>query len=151
MNRTLLRMKFLAAVLFCVLAPLSQAAETAAGTAQTVISPASSILQVMAGLVIVLLLLGGAAWTLKRMGNFRQQVPGAMRVLGAVAVGQRERVVLIEIAHTWLFVGVAPGSVSALHSMPKGTGTVLPVAAPQMEQNFATWLKRFTEGGRDAS
>jgi len=156
MNRMSLQMPLasMAAALLqaSMLALLAGAAEgaPASGAAQPVITPAGSLLQVIVGLVIVLLLLGAVVWVLRRMGSLRQQGPGAMRVLGAVPVGQRERVVLIEVAQTWLFVGVAPGSVNALHSMPKSNEVPATMPAPHGEPGFAYWLKRLTEGGRDA-
>ncbi len=145
----------IAVMLACML--LLGLASTAHGApapaaAPPVITPAGSILQMLTGLVIVLLLLAGVVWMLRRMGTLRQQGPGAMRVLGAVAVGQRERVVLIEVAQTWLFVGVAPGSVNALHSMPKSaelpTHSSMPL--PQSGSPFASWLQRFIDGGNRA-
>ena len=33
-------------------------------------------------------------------------------------VGQRERVVVVEIGNTWLVLGIAAGQVRALHTMP---------------------------------
>jgi len=35
-------------------------------------------------------------------------------------VGQRERVVVVEIGESWLVLGVAAGQVRALHTMPAG-------------------------------
>lgn len=157
MNRMWPRMRLASTTAMLVvsgmLLPFASAAEgtPAPAAAQPGITPAGSMLQVLTGLTIVLLLLAGVVWMLRRMGTLRQHGPGAMRVLGAVAVGQRERVVLIEVAQTWLFVGVAPGSVSALHSMPKSTET--PAHAPVAEpaSPFASWLQRFIDGGNRAS
>jgi len=104
---------------------------------------AGSLLQVFAGLLLVLALVMGAAWALRRMGH----VPGlsnqAIRTIAAVSVGTRERVVLLEISGTWILVGVAPGQVRGLATLPKGDLPLAPhsTAAPQ----FAHWLQRFTD------
>lgn len=67
------------------------------------------------------LLLGGfvaLAWAVHRYlpGRGRE---GAAKVLGATAVGARERVVVVEVADTWLVLGVGGGNVHLLHRLPK--------------------------------
>lgn len=80
---------------------------------------AGSMLQMLAGLLLVLAVIAAAAWLLKRFAANPGTATGAIRVIAGAAVGQRERVVLVEIGGTWLVLGVAPGQVRALHSMPK--------------------------------
>jgi flagellar protein FliO/FliZ len=71
---------------------------------------------------------------------------GVVRVRGGIAVGQRERVVVVEVRDTWLVLGVAPGTVRALHSLPRppeaasGGGADRGADAP-----FARWLSRALE------
>jgi len=114
--------------------------------AQDPVSPVSpgNVLQVLTGLGIVLLLVVGAAWLLRRIGR----VPGlsnhAIKTIGAAAVGTRERVVLLEVAGTWILIGVAPGQVRQLATMPKGellTGAAIADAGTP----FSSLLKRFTD------
>ncbi len=102
-----------------------------------------SLLQVFGGLLLVLALVMGAAWALRRIGR----VPGlsnhAIRTIGAASVGTRERVVLLEVADTWIVVGVAPGQVRSLATLPKGTLPVTP--AHSANPPFGQWLQRFTD------
>ena len=67
------------------------------------------------GLVIVIALIYGLSWVLKKYGN----LPGAnqidMKVLGGVSLGTRERAVLIQVEGKKILVGVAPGRVNLLH------------------------------------
>jgi flagellar protein FliO/FliZ len=107
-----------------------------------------SMLQVMLGLGLVLAIMAGGAWLLRRFGAMPRGGAGAIKVIGGSAVGQRERVVLIEVNDTWLVVGVAPGHVTALHSMPKGEGS--PAGAPQtavaaVNGSFPAWFKQMME------
>jgi flagellar protein FliO/FliZ len=107
-------------------------------------APAGNLLQVLAGLVAVLALMAGAAWLLKRMGVAGVAGNNVARVVGGVSVGNRERVVVVEIADQWIVVGVAPGRVSALSTMPRQetptTTLAHPGAAPA--PNFSAWLKQ---------
>jgi flagellar protein FliO/FliZ len=116
-------------------------------------APASSsvtdggMLQVMLGLGLVLAVMAGCAWLLRRLGGMPRGGAGAIKIIGGSAVGQRERVVLIEVSDTWLVVGVAPGHVTALHSMPKGENTLGATQAADANVNgsFPVWFKRMME------
>ena len=73
-----------------------------------------------------------------------------MRVVGGVSVGTRERVVVLEVADTWLVVGVAPGQVQTLHTLPRqesagGNGALVGVSP------FPNWLSRFTNKQADGT
>lgn len=102
---------------------------------------AGSLLQVLFGLVVVLALMAGAAWTLKRMGVAGMAGNSVARVVGGVSVGNRERVVVVEVADQWIVVGIAPGRVSALSTMPRQQIAAAQTTTPDAA-NFASWLKR---------
>ena len=78
-----------------------------------------SIVQIIFSLLLVLAAIVLVAWMLKRMNLAQQGSAGNLKVIGGVAVGQRERVVLVEIEDTWLVVGVGPGQIRTLHTLPK--------------------------------
>ena len=100
-----------------------------------------SIVQVILSLLFVLGAIVLVAWILKRI-NLPQNVAGsALKVVSGVAVGQRERIVLVEVNDTWLVVGVAPGRVTALHTMPKNVLPAPDVPVPEIDNKFKNWLK----------
>jgi len=74
-------------------------------------------LQMFFGLFIVIALIVGMAWFMRRMSNMGGMAAGNLKVLGGISVGQRERVVLIQAGETQLLVGVAPGEIRTLHVM----------------------------------
>lgn len=96
----------------------AQAATDAAGTT---ISVLLSLGLILGGFVAL-------AWFARRylpgMG-----AQGVVKVVGATAVGARERVVVVEIEGTWLLLGVGGGSVQLLHTLPRPGG-----AAPLVER-----------------
>lgn len=106
---------------------------------------AFSLLQVAFSLLLVLAAIAGLAWLLKRLTPHQRSLGGALKVVSATAVGQRERVVVLEIDDTWLVVGVAPGHVGALHTMPKRNAPAPEQAAAPGEPGFAGWLKQTLE------
>jgi flagellar protein FliO/FliZ len=74
-----------------------------------------NLIQLSLGMLAVLLLIGGLAWLLRRTGRFQSGVSGALRVLGGVSMGTRERVVLLQVGNQQLLLGVAPGRIHTLH------------------------------------
>lgn len=107
--------------------------------------PAGSIVQALVGLAAVLALVAALAWLLKRYSGLRGTGTGLIRVIGGAPVGQRERIVLVEVGSTWLLVGVAPGQVRALHTMPKSESATLPEAPQAADPGFASRLRRMLE------
>jgi flagellar protein FliO/FliZ len=100
-----------------------------------------SILQVIVSLLFVLGAVVFVAWILKRINMPQNAAGSALRVVSGVAVGQRERIVLVEVNDTWLVVGVAPGQVTALHTMPKNALPISEEVVPEVDNKFKNWLK----------
>lgn len=103
-------------------APVSAAAIEGARPAYTPPPPAvssGSIVQIIFSLLLVLAAIVLVTWLLKRMNVAQQGSGNLLKVLGSVAVGQRERIVLIEVNDTCLVVGVGPGQVRTLHTFQK--------------------------------
>lgn len=68
-------------------------------------------------LLLVVILIFVAAWLVRRMGNVGIGNRGVIKFLGSLAVGQRERVVLIQVGDTQLLLGVAQGQVNTLYKL----------------------------------
>ena len=126
---------------------LSMTAPARAADAAPAVSTAGSLLQVFIGLVAVLLLIVATAWVAKRLGVARGGASSLLHVVSSASVGARERVVVVEIGDSWLVVGVAPGSVNALMTLPKGE--TLPSAPRAINTSFASSLKQLIEARRE--
>lgn len=104
-------------------------------------------LQVLFSLGIVLAVIVGAAWLLRRFSSGQMGAGGVVKVIGGVALGPKERLVLVEVGETWLVLGVAPGQVSALHTLVRPEGGVHAAEAPSSgEHGFSVWLKKAMQG-----
>jgi flagellar protein FliO/FliZ len=106
------------------------------------------LVQMGAVLLIVLALIAGAAWMLRRLTRPPHALHGGLRIVSVAAVGQRERVMVLEIGPTWLVVGVAPGSVRSLYAMPSAeSGQLDPASSAERagENAFARWLREKME------
>ena len=79
---------------------------------------ASGLLQAGFGMAMVVGLIFLCAWLARRFGLQRLGGGHLVKVVSSAAVGQRERVVVVEVAHTWLVLGVTPHQVNTLHTLP---------------------------------
>lgn len=131
-------------------------AGTATPVASSLPSSSGSVLTMLLGLTAVLALMAGIAWLFKRFG-LAQNLTGnaAAKVIGGVSVGTRERVMVIEVGDQWIVVGVAPGRVNALATMPRQEHAAAQ-AAKTNGPAFSSWLRQTmdkrnsdaTNGGR---
>ena len=116
-----------------------------ASQAASVADPGGSLWQLFLALGIVLALVIGSLWVLKKLLAPRGESAGLMRVVAGTAVGTRERVVIVEVGGTWLVLGVAPGRVTALAEVPRQSTATQPTSpAPSADAGFPDWLRRLT-------
>ena len=106
-------------------------------------APSGAILQMLTGLAVIIGILFICAYVIRQLNGGRQfgQTAGPMKTIGVLAISPRERILLVEIGDTWLVVGVVPGQIKTLYTLPKGE---IPASIAQ-EAPFGRWLKHFTE------
>lgn len=78
-------------------------------------SPAAGLVQVTLSLLLVLAAVFAAAWAVRRLKGFGRVAPGAIEVIADVALGPKERAVLVQVGKQQLLLGVASGNVNTLH------------------------------------
>lgn len=94
--------------------------------------------QVIFGLVLVLGLIFAIAWLMRRFGNQHLLGSQHIKVVAALSLGARERVVLVDVGGEQLLLGVAPGRISCLRSFAE---PVVVKTAPTGSSDFAQKLK----------
>ena len=103
------------------------------------------LLQTIMALMLVLGLLLGLAWFLKRYGPRAMGASANIRLVGALNIGGRERIMVVEVGDQWIVVGAAPGRVNALATMPRREGVesnaALAAHTPSAG-SFGDWLKK---------
>lgn len=140
-----------------LLAGANLAAQAALPTVPTATAePVSSfgmagLVQASFGLALVLALIFLCGWAARRLG-LRQTGSGRLlKVVSSTMVGQRERVVVVEIGGSWLVLGVAAGQVRALHTLPAeslpatqtATGTAAPTPMAAFSQKLLESIGKF--------
>lgn len=118
-------------------------AQELAGDAKAVASPelfsASYLFQVLGSLVLVFVCLFAVVFFLKRFNGVGVGSGSALRVLASANVGQREKVVLLEVGDEQLLIGVAPGAVRRLHVLNEPL--IEDVSADSSSADFASVLR----------
>jgi flagellar protein FliO/FliZ len=110
--------------------------------AETAPGPGSgAFLEALLGLALVIGLLFLFAFLARRALGGKGFGQGGLKLLGGIALGPRERIVLVEAGNDWLVVGIVPGQIRTLHTLPKGE--LPPETLPPLP--FSGWLQRLAE------
>ncbi|GAB3049349.1 flagellar biosynthetic protein FliO [Stenotrophomonas tumulicola] len=95
-------------------------------------------------LLAVLALVVALGWLLRRLpgSSFRQSE--AIRLVASVAVGAKERVVVLEVNGEQLLLGVTAGGISRLHTLDAPLPPPTPMRVPDLKNlpNFAQLLQQ---------
>src|SRR5450830_884233 len=107
-------------------------------------STGGGLLQTSLALIFVIGLMLGLAWLTKRyapskFGGGNRNI----KLVGALSVGARERILVVEVGEQWIVVGASPGRMNALATMPRQESSEAEVQAPALPTaNFAEWFKQ---------
>lgn len=135
------------ASLACLAASPVIALNKADGSGAVLTNPVGigNFIQMLVGLLVVLGIIFAMAWLIRRMGHVQVRMQGVLKVLGGISIGQRERIVLVQVGEQQLLIGVAPGQIRTLHVLNK---PVAGDAAPNQfsGQSFAERLQAMMKG-----
>jgi flagellar protein FliO/FliZ len=131
--------RLLAGVLGSCLGTLAWAAETSPQPVST-----GGLFQAVFGLLIVLAMIYGFFWFLRRYGPGQMTGQGVVKVVGGAMLSPRERLVIVEVRDTWLLLGVASGSVNVLHTLDKPSAEELAAVpgVPPFADKLSELLRR---------
>lgn len=116
----------------------------AADSVQTGIST-GTYLQAALALALIVSLLAGTAWLARKVSGGKGFGQSGMKIIGGVALGPRERIVLLEVGNEWLVVGIVPGQIRTLHRLEKGTSLPEENLSAPAEKPFSQWLHGIAE------
>ena len=119
-------------LLFPVAAQASEAASPGVSS--------GTYLQAGFALILIVGLLAATAWMARKVSGGKGFGQAGLKVIGGVALGPRERIVLVEVGDDWLVIGIVPGQIRTLHRLAKGSlpEGALPAGA---DKPFAQWLQ----------
>lgn len=126
-------------------------AKEAAALGSAVTQPSEHFGQIIISLVLVILIIFFSAWLLRRYGRFPGVADGNLKVLGALSVGQRERILLLQVGKEQILVGVTSSRITRLHELEE------PIEVQHNESVTSPFAKRLQEAlktdknGKDSS
>jgi flagellar protein FliO/FliZ len=123
----------------CFLALIAAPAFAASAPAEV---DAGGLLRVCLSLGVVIALILGAGWILRRLQGGGVRTGGNLRCLESIAIGMKERVVLVQAGGKQLLLGVAPGNVRTLHVFDEPIAVTTP-NAPSPAAAFKTVLSQW--------
>lgn len=121
------------------LTPFAAAAPTAS------LSSTGAVLRVLLALAVVLAAVFVSAWMSRRVRGIGNAGGRSLEVLAQLALGPRERAVLLRVGERQLLLGVTPGSVRTLHVLehaPQAEPDAAPAAAEAQRPSFRALLLR---------
>ncbi|AHV92346.1 flagellar biosynthetic protein FliO [Bordetella holmesii] len=85
----------------------------------------ASLVRVVVGLLLVVAAILVAGWLARRAGVGSRAQGTLLWQIASQTLGPRQSVIIVEVDKTWLVLGVTPGQITTLHTLPAGE---LPVA-----------------------
>ncbi|MDU5686957.1 MAG: flagellar biosynthetic protein FliO [Kluyvera cryocrescens] len=106
----------------------------------------SPLIQVSGALLGIIVLILAAAWVVKRVmpGAVKGRTVNGLSVSASASLGNRERVVIVNVEDARLVLGVTTQQVTLLHTLPPAPVDPQPPAAavPEFASLMKTMLKR---------
>lgn len=128
--------------------PVTQGAAGTLGSAPSDLMGLAMLGKTALALLVVIGVILLCSYLLRRLNTARGQAGQHLKVVGSAAVGQKERVVIVEVQDTWLVLGVGGGQVNALHRMDapdEPSHSTSPSTDPQsFASRFASALRQDT-------
>ena len=118
------------------------AAQVAAPAAHAPSSP--GVFGAFFALLLVLGLILGLAWLLRRLPGAGFRPVEGLRVVASLQLGAKERAVVVEVGGQQLLLGVTPAGISCLHELPQPLPPAEPPRLPNLKDlpNFAQLLSQ---------
>lgn len=139
-------------LLFLLLLPWQVLARQDEVALPEIVDPVSTgyLLKLTLGLVIVVGIIFGLAWFMKKMQWAQHSQKGLIRIVSAVSVSHRDRIALIQVGEEQILVGMSPGRMQTLHTL-KSPVEVSPASqktddqksfSQHFQKNFKQVIKR---------
>lgn len=94
----------------CVIGSSASAAETVTTATST-----GGAFQMVVGLLIVLAILFGGAWLLRRFVSLPSTARSPLKIITGLSLSPRDRLIVIQVGEQQILLGLSPGRIQTLH------------------------------------
>ena len=108
---------------------------------------AGGLMQITLSLLLVVAVLIGISVLFKKFGlNRINNGAFPVKVIGAMAISNNQRLMMIEVGDQWLLLGITPQNITTLTTMPRqeNSGSAGSAGSPD-KTNFSTWMQSALE------
>ncbi len=114
---------------------------------QAAVDPFASayLLKLTIGLILVVVVIFLLAWMMRKMNLTQHGKSGLIKIVAGLAVGSRDRIVLLQVGDEQLLLGLSPGRIEKLHTLQK---TLQVNQESQAESSFANKLSKIIDKSR---
>jgi len=75
------------------------------------------LIETLLGLILVLSIIAVLAWLLRGTGRFQFSTNSDLKIISSIALGPRERAVLLQVGEKQILVGVTAQQIQTLHTL----------------------------------
>ncbi len=124
-------------VLMLMFSPPAFAAETPAAAS------AGGVFQMIVGLSVVLAILIGGAWLLRRFISLPATTHSPLKIITGLSLSPRDRLIVIQVGDRQLLLGLSPGRIQTLHVLeqPLDTNSSPDSSLSSLGQRFGALLQ----------
>ncbi|MGV8919918.1 MAG: flagellar biosynthetic protein FliO [Pseudomonas sp.] len=99
---------------------------------------AGQLTQLVLGLLLVIGLIFGLAWLLRRVQSAGPRNGQVIELIGSRALGARDRLLLVQVGNEQILLGITPGRITPLHVLkePVQVPTPAKTATPEFAQRL---------------
>lgn len=108
----------------------------------SVISPLATLGKLAVALVFVLIVFWAFAKIMKKMQVGQGTAHNGLQVVGALSLGQRERVVVVQAGSEQILLGVTASQINTLHVLDKPLSTTDGLEVSEFKQKLSAALQR---------
>ena len=138
----LMLQKVLGLFILASFSPLSFAAEQTDLASKTLRAPpvsSTALIETLLGLLLVLAIIVLLAWLLRKTGQFQGSANNKMQIVASLALGPRERAVLLNVGKEQILIGVTSQQVQTLHVLKE------PIDIDNTPSNSASFAEKLQQ------
>ena len=106
---------------------------------------ASNYIQMLLGLFFIIAFIFGIAWLIKRMGTMHPGHSASLKIVAGISVGQREKVIVLQVMNEQLLVGVTQSNIQLLSTLKE---PITPAGSPSLsgfQEKLQSAINGFTK------